>query len=508
MSTKIRRQSILSSIVIYIGFAIGFLNTYFFTRGDDFSTEQYGLITLVTSSVVPLMASLSSMAMPTFIYKFFPFYNDNLEPPHRDMLGVALLVNMMGFLLVAMVGFAIEPMVATKYSAKSPLFVQYYYWVFVMGFGLTFYNVLEAYAWSLHQSVLTSYLKEVQWRVFTTVIIVLFVFKVIPDFNTFIKLYFFSFLSIAITLFVYLLVTKRLFITLAISRVTRKFRKKILKFCFFVYSANLVFTFSVAFDVIVIAAAIPDGAAKAAVFGLAQIMTSVIQAPQRGIVAATIPHLSQAWKNKNLDSIQRIYQRSSINMLIFASGLFVLIGLNYTDAIKTLGINRDYLLGFQAFVFLGLTKVLDLGTGVNGQIIGTSNYWRFELISGLILLLITMPLTYFLALKLDILGPAIAQFISTGIYNMIRIIFLYRKYKLFPFTKRTILTLMMGTIAFFVAYFLFREETGWAALIIRSMSILLIFGSGVYFLKLSPDLEPMLQSLGKRLRKDSENTDR
>ena len=228
MSTKIRRQSILSSIVIYIGFAIGFLNTYFFTRGDDFSTEQYGLITLVTSSVVPLMASLSSMAMPTFIYKFFPFYNDNLEPPHRDMLGVALLVNMMGFLLVAMVGFAIEPMVATKYSAKSPLFVQYYYWVFVMGFGLTFYNVLEAYAWSLHQSVLTSYLKEVQWRVFTTVIIVLFVFKVIPDFNTFIKLYFFSFLSIAITLFVYLLVTKRLFITLAISRVTRKFRKKIL----------------------------------------------------------------------------------------------------------------------------------------------------------------------------------------------------------------------------------------------------------------------------------------
>ena len=67
---------------------------------------------------------------------------------------------------------------------------------------------------------------------------------------------------------------------------------------------------------------------------------------------------------------------------------------------------------------------------------------------------------------------------------------------------------MMGTIAFFVAYFLFREETGWAALIIRSMSILLIFGSGVYFLKLSPDLEPMLQSLGKRLRKDSENTDR
>lgn len=40
-----------------------------------------------------------------------------------------------------------------------------------------------------------------------------------------------------------------------------------------------------------------------------------------------------------------------------------------------------------------------MGTGVNGQIIGTSRYWKFELTSGIILLLFMLPLNYFLTKK-------------------------------------------------------------------------------------------------------------
>ena len=40
----IRRQSIISSILIYLGFAFGALNTYLFTReGGPFTKEEYGL---------------------------------------------------------------------------------------------------------------------------------------------------------------------------------------------------------------------------------------------------------------------------------------------------------------------------------------------------------------------------------------------------------------------------------------------------------------------------------
>ncbi|MBI3882851.1 MAG: hypothetical protein HY305_01140, partial [Sphingobacteriales bacterium] len=41
--SQIRRQSIISSVVVYFGFALGFLNTYLFAREGGFSKEEYGL---------------------------------------------------------------------------------------------------------------------------------------------------------------------------------------------------------------------------------------------------------------------------------------------------------------------------------------------------------------------------------------------------------------------------------------------------------------------------------
>ena len=42
--SQIRRQSIISTIFVYFGFAIGFINTWLFTRdGSSFSLAEYGL---------------------------------------------------------------------------------------------------------------------------------------------------------------------------------------------------------------------------------------------------------------------------------------------------------------------------------------------------------------------------------------------------------------------------------------------------------------------------------
>ncbi len=48
------------------------------------------------------------------------------------------------------------------------------------------------------------------------------------------------------------------------------------------------------------------------------------------------------------------------------------------------------------FSFWALQEWLILGTGVNSQIIGTSTFWRFEFISGMVLLSLAVPLNYYL----------------------------------------------------------------------------------------------------------------
>ncbi len=495
MST-IRRQSIISSLVIYIGFAVGLLNTYFFTKQGLFTEEQYGL-TAVFVSIAGMMMAFAAMGMPSYIFKFYPYYHDHLPPRKNDMLTWALIVGTVGFILVMIAGLALKYIIIRKFGEHSPLLVTYYYWIFALGFGLTIYTILEVYAWNLGKSVFTNFLREVQWRLFTTVLIVLFISGIIKDFDLFIKLYAFTYPGIALVLLLHLVFTKKIHFTFSVSKVSRRYFKKILNLCVFAYSGIIIFTVSQAFDTLVLASL--SGLDKAGIFGLAQIMGSVIQAPQRGIIAASIGHLSRAWKDKDKALLQRVYQRSSINLLIFASGIFVLIALNYKEAILTFGLKETFLLGFNAFVILGITRIIDMGTGLNAQIIATSTYWKFELISGIVLLMVMLPLTYILTKQYDILGPAIANLISISIYNAIRIIFLWKKFKLFPFTIQSFYTVLLAAGCFTACYFIFMPLHGFAGLVLRSLAFILLYVTGVIYLDLSPDLKPVLQTIRKRL---------
>lgn len=500
--SNIRRQSIISSLVIYTGFAVGLLNTYFFTRQGTFTktfTEaDYGLTTIFIA-IATMMSAFASMGMPAYIFKFHPYYNDNLPARKNDMITWALLVSTIGFVLVMIAGWSLKHLVIRKFGTNAPQLVTYYYWIFPMGLGLTIYTVLEAYAWSLHKSILTNFFKEVQWRLFTTLLIVLFITNTIKDFNLFIKLFAFTYPGIAISLFAYLVFTKKIHFTFKVSKVSRRFLKKIIALCSFVYGGTLIFTLSQVFDTIIIASLLQDGSAKAGVFGLAAIITSIIQAPQRGIISASIPHLSKAWKDKNMALLQKVYQRSSINLLIFACAIFLLIWMNFADAINTFGLKASYHDAAGIFFLLGLTKIIDMGTGVNAQIIATSTYWKFELLSGVILLTVMLPLTYILTKQYGLIGPAIATLISITIYNSIRIVFLWNKFRLFPFTIQSIYTILLAAACYGICHFTFMNIHGLPGMFFRSIVFIILYAAGTVYMKLTPDIQPVMAAIKNRL---------
>lgn len=498
--SNIRRQSIISSVVIYIGFAVGLLNTYFFIRkgsGVTFTEAEYGLTTIFIA-IATMMSAFATLAMPSYIFKFHPYYNEHLPPRKNDMITWSLLVSFIGFILVMIAGLSLKHLVIKKFGTNSPQLVTYYYWIFPLGLGLTIYTVLEAFTWTLHRSVLTNFFREVQWRLFTTILIVLYITQVVNDYSLFIKLFAFTYPGIAISLFAYLVFTKQIHFTFKVSKVSRRFLKKIVMLCSFVYGGMLIFTISKVFDTIVIASLLDDGAAKAGIFGLASLITSIIVAPQRGIVSAAVSHLSKAWKDKNMALIQKIYQRSSINLLIFACAIFLLIWMNFSDGILTFGVKSSYMDGLWIFFLLGIATVIDMGTGVNAQIIATSTYWKFELISGVVLLLFMLPLSYFLAKEFGIIGPAIATLVSGTIYNSIRILFLWKKFKLFPFTMQSLYTVLIAAACYGVCYFAFKDFHGFAGMLLRSITFIILYTTGVIGLKLSPDIQPVVNTLKKR----------
>ena len=151
------------------------------------------------------------------------------------------------------------------------------------------------------------------------------------------------------------------------------------------------------------------------------------------------------------------------------------------------------------FFFIGLARIIDMGTGLNAQIIGTSNFWKFEFVSGIILLSLMLPLNWVLTHMYGIQGPAISNLIGFTIYNLIRYLFLYRKFKMQPFTIKTFYTLLLTAVAYLTCYLLFDQYHGFGWIVLRSSVFCLLFGLGTMALKLTPDIVPVLATVRKRI---------
>ncbi len=80
-----------------------------------------------------------------------------------------------------------------------------------------------------------------------------------------------------------------------------------------------------------------------------------------------------------------------------------------------------------------------------------------------------------------------------SIYNAIRWAFLYRKFRMQPFTMRSIYTLVIGGAAWWITQALFAGERGILGIVVRSAVFLGLYGAGVLGLRLSEDINPYLE---------------
>ncbi|MGN6543320.1 MAG: lipopolysaccharide biosynthesis protein [Ginsengibacter sp.] len=487
--SQVRKQSIISTIFVYAGFLIGFVNTYLFTRqGSVFTPAEYGL-TNVFIAVGNLMFAFANLGMVSVVYKFYPYYNDNLPKKRNDLLTWSLLVSIIGFCFVILVGIIFKDFVIRKFSGNSPEFIQYYYWVFPFGFSILLFSMFEVFAWNIRKSIFTTFLRELLFRLLTLILIFFLSFKLINTFDTFIKIYAFTYGFVALVLLFYLAWKKEFYITFSISRVTKKFYRKMVSMASLIYVGSTIYTIATFIDSIIIMSL--WGMAATGIFYLGFVVSGLIQAPQRGAVAASIPVLSKAWKDKDYDKINLIYQRSGINLLIASLGIFLLVWLNYTDAVTTFKLKPAYLESKWIFFFLGLAKVVDMGTGVNSQIIGTSTFWRFEFVSGMVLLSLAVPLNYVLVKHFGIIGAGYSTLISYSVYNIIRIIFLKRKFNMHPFSMKTVYAIILAFLAYFICYYTFHSFHGFFGILLKTSIFTALYGGAILYFDLSPDVLPI-----------------
>ncbi len=480
---QIRKQTIISSILVYIGFLIGAFNVYMCTKAGSFTPGQYGL-TRIFFDFAQNMNAVGALGVIPVIYKFYPYYKDNLEEHKIDLMTWALACSLIGLLLVIFLGWTFEPVFVNRYTTKSKLVVDYYFWMFPFAIGLLFFSVIEGFCWAVHKTIVSNFLKETFMRVITSILILLYYFKLI-DFHLFIQLFAFQYFAIFLVLFVHLIRIGKLHFPVTISRVTKKFWKRMLGMQVLTFGGTIIVSVAATIDVFIIAGF--QNLTAVGIFVFAQYSANLIQVPQRSIHAVSAGVLSRAWKDKDYKEINRIYQRSCINLLLTSLFIFGNLWLNVKQGIDVLQIQDQYNGGLGVLFILGMVRIIDAGTGLNALVINTSTFWRFDFYSGVVLLTLRLPLTYFLIKNYGIIGSAFAELAAYSVYNFIRFEFLRRKFNMQPFNLKTLYSILLGLVAYLFCFFVMKDIKGWPGIILRTGIFSGAMIAGVFYWKLTPD---------------------
>jgi O-antigen/teichoic acid export membrane protein len=483
MSTPtIQRQSILSTIVIFAGFGFGALNLIVL-QPVILTTEQWGMTRVVTEMAV-LLASFATLGTTSVIAKFLPFYRRYLPASQNDLPAITLLVFTAG-LIITLIGLMIsKPAMVLLFGKRTSYFHSYYHVISCFVVFQAIFMYFEVLAWFAGKVVVTNLLKELLFRILTTVCIVLFAFRIV-DFEGFMWLFGCIYLPAVVYLIFILWKSKAINLHFRISKVTRRLYKKMISLSSFVFLTSISNIAFVVCDTLFLASMY--NFSHAAVYSVAQYFSQVLEVPMRSMQTSSIPLISEYWRAKNMTGLQSIYRKSCINLLIAGVGLGGLIIINLPNIEKFFP--AEYAAMVIPVSMLIIARWINLGTGLNAIIIQLSTWWRFDFTSTLIYSVIGIPLNYLLIRNFGMLGAALANIIAVTLYNSLRFGFLYVKFGLQPFTWRNLIVLVGGIIIITGVYAIPNYSNLYVDGILRSAVFIALFAYFIIKTKLSEEVQ-------------------
>ncbi len=492
----IRKQSIYSSIFSYLGFVIGAINKLLIFP-IFFTTTEIGLTTVAVDLGL-VFASLATFGSNSVTAKFFPFYKAYLPKKKNDLPAVTLFACITGCIIIILSLVVFKGVIIRKFGQRSALFVSYYYMLYPLVVTIALFLLFEAFAWSIQKTIISVFLREVMFRVVVLVLLLLYIYKFI-SLPTFFTLYAYIYLPSAVILLVYLIITGNFPINFSISTVSRKMYKKIASYGSLIFSGQLLNVVARTINVILLASQSVGGLSDAAVFSYSSYMISIMDVPQRSIVAIATPIISQAWKDKNTMQIHELYQKTSLNLLIVGFLIWGVIFLNMHNAIQYLGSAFAPMQGI--FLVMGIAKLIDLGTGANSQILLLSKYWRLDFVTNTLFVAMALPLNYILIHRYGIYGPAYANLIALTIFNSVRFFYIWKFFRLQPFTKHTLYAILIAFVCISIVYFVPVMPNLYADMLVRTAIFVPIFAISILYFNVSTDLTSLYHFTLQRFKK-------
>lgn len=494
--TTIRKQSIYSSIFIYIGFAIGAFNVlYLFPK--YFTKEEFGLTRILVDIALILSTLCTAAAVPVGL-KFNPYYKSHQPGKKNDLISVVILTVLLSCLLLWFAAPWIEPLIIRKFGYRSPLLVQYVRLIAPITLSYSLLILMEVFAWNSGKIIAANFMKELFYRGIVLLSILGWIAGFFSGFDQFIGVYAYLYFPPVLLLLIILQKAEPIRMTLSLSKLTKRLYPIMFKFGTAYFLSALLNIIAKTNDTLIIASQSAGGLADAAIFTIATYMITIMDVPQRSMIAAATPEIAIAWKQKDMQKLDRLYKKTALNLLIFAAGILGFVVLGTPLMIEVLG---DGYAGLPFLMFtLGLGKLIDLGTGLNSQILQLSKHWKIDLFTNMLFVILSVILNYFLTRSFGISGTAVGSVVAILLYNSVRFLFIRQIYKLQPFSWRNGLVLIITTVTTGILWLIPNYGNAWILIPLKLLVFGGVYATAIIRLNISDDISDLYKQIITRFR--------
>lgn len=474
------KQSVKGTVFAYIGLILGFITTgILFPR--IYTTEQVGLLKIIVA-YSSLIAMGGTLGITGATIRLFPFFrNDKMK--HNGFLAITLIVGLAGFVLTTGLLLIFKPLLLEMNADKSGLFIRYFYYLIILIFFQIFFSILDTYYSALLNSVHGTFLREVFQRILIIAFIVFFFFDLIT-FHQFVLLYILALSVPTVYITATLIREKQFSLRTNFRFLDRQMVISIISMSIFSILNGFSMIIIQNVDVIMVNSMIGLGAAG--VYSICFFFGVVVCLPARSIYKIANIVSAEAWKINDLKTIHDIYEKSCLTLFIIGLLLFLGIWINIENIFHILG--SDYLSGKWVIFFIGLGSLVDMATGANSSVFGTSKYYKVQTALLILLVIFLVISNLILIPKYGVVGAAIGGAGSLILLNILRFLFLYFKFKLQPYNLRFVYVTLIGIAAYFIASRIPVISNFIIDILIRSTTLTLIFCLPIYLLKISEDI--------------------
>ena len=433
-------QSLKNTIITYIGFGIGGINTIYFYP-VFLGATYYALANYILSSANVIMP-LFAIGMQNTLVKFYSQYETNEE--RSRFLSFTVLFPLAVIIPIFLIGFYYFDEIVFFLSKKNIIVKNYIWLIPFIGLCMAYFEIFYAWLRVHMHSVFGNFIKEVGLRLFSFFLIVSVYYNWITVEGFVYATAFVYFLALLVTMFYAFHIQKPVFQFTIPDNV-----KEVLVYTFYIILSGSVANLLLDGDKMILNQYM--NIENIAYYSVATYIALVISVPSRAMHQIVYPITAKLMHENKHDEMDILYKKTSINLQVV--GGFVMLGI-FVNINKLYELVPDEYAGGILVVFMiGLSKYFDLILGNNNAIIFNTKYYRAVLFLGVLLVLLTIILNMIFIPIYGIIGSAFATLLSITLYSLAKLLFVVKRLDLYPFTKQTLYSLALTFVLFLAFYF-------------------------------------------------------